>query len=430
MPDARQSACPAQLERGALAALTMLFALALIASALVFPLPASADDTTCTGTIGAETVDGNVIVPDGAGCTLNGTTVIGNVLVGVGASLHADGATVDGDIQDDNNDAGDVTVTNSQVGGNVQLEQGTSVAVTATDIGGDLQLEANSQALQADANSIGGNLQANHNTGGLSITDNTIDGNLQCQSNDPPPTGSGNVVHGSAEDQCAALTGDGGGDGGGGDDGGGDDGGGDDFTQACPEGQVPSAGFTDTTGSVHAAAIECVVWYEIAQGTSATTYSPGVAATRAQMGSFIARLVETSGATLPAGEDQFSDVDPGSVHGGNIERVAAAGIVQGVADGRYAPDARVTRAQMASFLARAFQFIDGSALPVAETSFTDIAGNTHEDNIRRVAGAGFAEGTTATTYSPNADVRRDQMASFLARMLERFAADGRVTHPS
>lgn len=426
MPDVCRFACPGRVERGVLAALTMLFALALMASALAFPLPASADDTTCSGTIGAETVDGNVIVPDGAGCTLNDTTVIGNVLVGVGASLHADGATIDGDIQDDNNDAGNVTVTNSQVGGNVQLEQGTSVTVTGTDIGGDLQFEANSQELQADANSIGGNLQANHNTGGLAITDNTIDGNLQCQSNDPPPTGSGNVVHGSAEDQCAALAGDSGG----GDDGGGDDGGDDDRTQACPEGQVPSAGFADTTGNVHTAAIECVVWYEIAHGTSATTYSPGVAATRAQMGSFIARLVETSGAALPAGEDQFSDVDPASVHGGNIERVAAAGIVQGVADGRYAPDARVTRAQMASFLARAFQFIDGSALPVAETSFTDIAGNTHEDNIRRVAGAGFAEGTTATTYSPNTDVRRDQMASFLARMLERFAADGRVTHPS
>jgi hypothetical protein len=32
-----------------------------------------------------------------------------------------------------------------------------------------------------------------------------IDGNLQCTGNSPAPTGSGNVVGGNAEDQCAAL---------------------------------------------------------------------------------------------------------------------------------------------------------------------------------------------------------------------------------
>jgi hypothetical protein len=173
---------------------------------LTIPWPAAAD-VTCTGTLGTQTVDDNVRVPDGASCTLNGTTVKGNVLVGRGASLTATNATIDGNIQDDNKDAGAVQVTASRVDGNIQLEQGTSATVRTTAIDGDLQLESNRGELRADDNTIGGNLQANQNTGGLTITDNTIDGNLQCQANNPAPTGGGNIVRGSAEDQCANLTG-------------------------------------------------------------------------------------------------------------------------------------------------------------------------------------------------------------------------------
>jgi hypothetical protein len=108
---------------------------------------------------------------------------------------------------------------------------------------------------------------------------------------------------------------------------------------ACPPG-VPPAGFTDTHGNTHRVAIDCVVWHAVAQGTSATTYSPGATVTRAQMASFIGRLVEAAGATLPAGGGRFTDI-AGNVHARNIERLAAAGIVQGVGGGRYAPSETV-----------------------------------------------------------------------------------------
>lgn len=57
--------------------------LVAVAALMTFSLamPAAAE-VSCTGTIGAETIDGTVVVPDGASCTLDGTTVDGNVLVG------------------------------------------------------------------------------------------------------------------------------------------------------------------------------------------------------------------------------------------------------------------------------------------------------------------------------------------------------------
>ena len=71
--------------------------------------------------------------------------------------------------------------------------------------------------------------------------------------------------------------------------------------------------------------------------------------TRAQMASFIARMIDTTGGTLPAATDRFPD-DNGNPHEANINRLAAASIVTGRSDGSYGPDQPVTRAQMAVFL--------------------------------------------------------------------------------
>lgn len=49
--------------------------------------------------------------------------------------------------------------------------------------------------------------------------------------------------------------------------------------------------------------------------------------------------------------------------------------------------------------------------------FPDVAGNTHERTIDCVSWYGIARGTLPGAYSPAQSVRRDQMASFAARLL-------------
>ena len=61
----------------------------------------------------------------------------------------------------------------------------------------------------------------------------------------------------------------------------------------------------------------------------------------------------------------------------------------------YCPHDPVRRDQMASFLARGFE------LPAAtEDFFPDDEGNTHEDNINRVAAAGITQGFEDGTFGP------------------------------
>lgn len=175
-------------------------------SLLVWAPVALADNTVCTGTIGAVTVD-NLIVPDGRTCTLNGTRVEGNIIVSTGATLTAKGVDVDGNIQAEGAKSVQVLVLNgarSFVGGSVQIEQGGSARIDRVDINGDLQLFQNRGFLRVTGNDIGANLQAFQNTGGLTIAKNVIAENLQCAANNPPPTGGGNTA-GDKEEQCANL---------------------------------------------------------------------------------------------------------------------------------------------------------------------------------------------------------------------------------
>src|SRR3954451_14032517 len=55
-----------------------------------------------------------------------------------------------------------------------------------------------------------------------------------------------------------------------------------------------------------------------------------------------------------------------------------------------------------------------------DNPFTDLpSSDTHFDNVLCLAFAGITVGKTATTYDPSTDVRRDQMASFIARSIDK-----------
>ena len=198
---------------------------------------------------------------------------------------------------------------------------------------------------------------------------------------------------------------------------------------SCPSGQVPPAGFTDVPdNNVHKANIDCVVWWGVANGNGPNTYNPGGTVNRGQMASFIARMLDkTTCATPPATRDFFPD-DNGNAHEDNINRLAQAGIVGGRADGTYGPNDPVSRAQMATFLVRAYEHC-GKTLTSSRDWFPDDNGNTHEVNINKSAEAGFSGGRADGTYGPANPVARDQMASFLARVLDLLVEDGAAHTP-
>lgn len=193
---------------------------------------------------------------------------------------------------------------------------------------------------------------------------------------------------------------------------------------ACPAGAVPVSGLRDVgQASPHAATVDCLLWWGLTRGTGAGTYDPAGGVTRAQMASFLVRLLDRAGDVLPqSAPDRFPD-DDGSPHETSIDRLAAAGITTGRPDGTYDPASVVTRAQMATFLARTAAQLSGQVLPAGGDEFRDDDGSPHEASINAVARAGIASGVVDGRYEPAAEVRRDQMASFLIRTADLVVAE-------
>ncbi|MEQ8272428.1 MAG: S-layer homology domain-containing protein [Deltaproteobacteria bacterium] len=113
----------------------------------------------------------------------------------------------------------------------------------------------------------------------------------------------------------------------------------------------------------------------------------------------------------PSNTNAFDD-DDNSAHEAAINALAAAGVTSGCGARRFCPDDYVKRDQIASFLARAL------SLPnVTRDFFSDDAGNTHESAINRIAAANITSGCGNGRYCPDRNVTRGQMATFLYRAI-------------
>ena len=172
----------------------------------------------------------------------------------------------------------------------------------------------------------------------------------------------------------------------------------------------PGGTFVDDDGNIHEGNIEAVAADGITVGCdrAISRYCPEGLVTRAQVASFLVRAFAFS----PSGHDAFSD-DDSSLHEPNINALAAAGVTIGCAESRFCPEAMLTRAQMAVLLSRAMP-----ALPVPSRDyFTDDGGLVSESVINTLAEAGITLGCAPQRFCPARAVRRDEMASFLARAL-------------
>jgi hypothetical protein len=122
---------------------------------------------------------------------------------------------------------------------------------------------------------------------------------------------------------------------------------------------------------------------------------------------------------VPVHDWVFTDVLAGYVHRDAIHALAERGTIEGRADGSFRPDATVTRAQLASYLAREF------ALEARQPhGFTDVGtSGTHVDAIAAVAEAGIVAGYDDGTFRPQRATSRGQMATVLARAYDLSAED-------
>ena len=181
-------------------------------------------------------------------------------------------------------------------------------------------------------------------------------------------------------------------------------------------------GFSDVTGGVYKPAIDALARTGLFDGSlcGEDMFCPDEPIDRSTMAVWLIRALD--GSEPPAtGKTRFADIDAGQWWAPHVERLAELEITGGckVDPLRYCPDRAVTRAQMAAFLSRAY------GLPEAVGPlFVDVPEDAwYAADVAKLAASGITQGCgDGTGFCPDKEVTRAQMATFLARALNRVQA--------
>ena len=169
--------------------------------------------------------------------------------------------------------------------------------------------------------------------------------------------------------------------------------------------------FTDVpTSAYYYDAVTWAVENGITEGTSATTFSPDMVCTRAQMVTFLWRSAGSPAPTTTT--NPFVDVQSGAYYYDAVLWAVENGVTEGTSATTFSPDVTCTRAQTVTFLYRA----NGSPAISGNSPFTDVAEDAYyAAAVQWAVAEGVTAGTSATTFAPAAACTRSQIVTFLYR---------------
>ncbi len=170
--------------------------------------------------------------------------------------------------------------------------------------------------------------------------------------------------------------------------------------------------FSDVADNAYYA--DAVAWAaenEITLGTDKTHFSPEQRCTRGQIVTFLWRAL---GKTEPnSGLQLFSDVKTNEYYEKAVRWAVEEGITNGTGNGKFSPEEGCTRAQAVTFLWRAAGEPEPSR---TAKSFSDVKqGSYYEKAVKWAVEKGITAGTGNGKFSPEARCTRAQIVSFLYR---------------
>lgn len=161
---------------------------------------------------------------------------------------------------------------------------------------------------------------------------------------------------------------------------------------------------------------EAVKWAQkkgITGGIGNDLFGPNQPCIRAQIATFLWRA---AGSPEPKNMSSFSDVPTDSYYAKAVAWAVENGITTGTGDGKFNPNAPCTRAQSVTFLYRA----SGSPAVSDSAVFADVEANAfYADAVAWAVANGVTNGTTSSTFSPDNGCTRAQIVTFLYRAFNK-----------
>ena len=173
--------------------------------------------------------------------------------------------------------------------------------------------------------------------------------------------------------------------------------------------EVEVSPFADVaTDAYYYDAVKWAVEKGVTNGVSETLFGPDQACTRAQIVTFLWRA---AGSPEPKSGSSFADVAADAYYAKAVAWAVENGITKGTSETTFHPDEICTRAQGVTFLYRAL-----GKLAAAQAGFTDVAADSYyADAVNWAAENGVTNGISETLFGPDGSCTRAQIVTFLYR---------------
>lgn len=175
------------------------------------------------------------------------------------------------------------------------------------------------------------------------------------------------------------------------------------------------------TDAWYAEYVEYAAVNGLMSGIGDRRFAPDDVLTRAMFVTVLGQLAQIDEADYPA--VSFSDVVPGSWYAPYVEWAAQQDIVSGIGDGRFDPEAPITREQMASIIARYVQST-GKTLPTIAAPVVlqdmDAVSGWALDGVELMRMTGIISGDDRGYFNPLGLATRAQAATVFTELREAF----------
>lgn len=182
--------------------------------------------------------------------------------------------------------------------------------------------------------------------------------------------------------------------------------------------------FTDVKASAwYKPYIDYSVTYGILSGAGNGKMLPNKTMTRAEFVQVLANLsgVDTSNKNITT---EFTDVKSGAWYAPAVKWASENGIVSGVGDGKFSPNANITREQMCSMLVRYVEKYLGITLEnsIDKKTFADDnkISSWAKDSVYKCQQSGLVSGVSETSFAPRDNATRASVATIMSKFHEQY----------
>lgn len=159
-------------------------------------------------------------------------------------------------------------------------------------------------------------------------------------------------------------------------------------------------------------------YQKITYGTSATTYSPYRNLTRVEAVALLSRVLDLDTENAPAAPfKDIANLSPARI--ADINAAYEAGLIHGLSNGDFAPNAQISRAHFAIMLERVYENINGEYDVTEYAPFNDYGGyNNHaKEAITVMYELGIVMGDKSNNFMPAKFTNRAETAKMISKLL-------------